>query len=66
MKHGIKETAKTGAEIWAAKKGLEWTGSLLKWGVIVGLGYLAYTYIRDNQDEIEESLSDLAKSYGVK
>lgn len=66
MKHGVKETAKKGAELWAAKKGLEWTGSLLKWGVIVGLGYLAYTYIRDNQDEIEESLSDLAKSYGVK
>lgn len=59
MKHTIKETAKKGAELWAAKKGLEITGSLLKWGVIAGLGYLAYTIIRDNQDVIEEKYNEI-------
>ncbi len=52
----LKETAKKGAELWAAKKGLEWTGSLLKWGAVAGAGYLGYKMYRKNEDTIKEKL----------
>ena len=56
MKYDVKEAAKKGAELWAAKKGLEWTGSLLKIGAIAGAGYLAYKFFRKHEVEIKEAL----------
>ena len=53
----MKNVAKKGAELWAAKKGLEWTGSLLKWGAVAGAGYYAFKYYQRNSDEIKEKLS---------
>lgn len=49
-----KKAAKNAGKLWAAKKGLQWTGGLLKMGLIAGAGYYAYKYIRENQDEIRE------------
>ena len=46
VKNEAKNAAKKGAELWAAKKGVEWTGSLLKVAACVGAGYLAYKYIK--------------------
>lgn len=56
----LKTTAKRGAIIWATKKGLQWTGSLVKIGLIAGAGYYIYTMIRDRKidrsylDEFED------------
>lgn len=57
LKHDAKKIAKRGAELWAAKKGLQWTGSLLKWSAIAGAGYLGYKYYRKNEDNIHDALS---------
>lgn len=47
----LKSTAKKGAIIWATKKGLQWTGGLVKLGLIAGAGYYVYTLIRDYKNE---------------
>lgn len=52
-----KDAGETAVKLWAAKKGLGMTGSLIKWGAIAGAGYFAYTLIRDNKDQIREKLS---------
>ena len=57
LKKKTKDAGETVVKLWAAKKGLQWTGSLLKWGAIAGAGYFAYTLIRDNKDEIRAKLS---------
>lgn len=43
--------AKRGAVIWAAKKGLQWTGTLVKLGLIAGAGYYVYTVVRDYKND---------------
>lgn len=63
MNHKVKEVAKKGAKLWAAKKGLGLTGSLLKWGLVAGAGYLAYTFFRDHKDEIIDELDDMTSDY---
>lgn len=57
LKHDAKKVAKRGAELWAAKKGLQWTGSILKYGAIAGAGYLGYKYYRKNEDTIKDKLN---------
>ncbi len=57
MKNEVKNAAKKAGKLWVAKKGLQWTGSFLKIGLIAGAGYLAYQYIRDNQEEIRAKFS---------
>ncbi len=57
LKNDVKETAKKGAELWAAKKGLEWTGSILKLALVAGVGYYAYKIYQKNSDDIKELLS---------
>ena len=57
MNLDVKEAAKKGAEIWAAKKGLEWTGSLVKLALVAGVGYYAYKLYQKNSDDIKEMLS---------
>ncbi|MFD2517046.1 hypothetical protein [Salinimicrobium flavum] len=57
LKRKTKETGETVAKLWAAKKGLQWTGSLLKWGAIAGAGYLGYKYYRNNENTIKEKLN---------
>lgn len=52
-----KKAAKKAGELYAAKKGLQWTGGLLKIGLIAGVGYYAYKFIRKHEDEIKEKLS---------
>ncbi len=47
----VIDAAKRGAVIWAAKKGLQWTGSLVKIGLIVGAGYYVYTLVRDYKND---------------
>ena len=47
----VLDTAKRGAIIWATKKGFQWTGSLIKIGLVVGAGYYVYTLIRDYKNE---------------
>lgn len=42
VKKKAKKVAEKSAEIWAAKKGVQWTGSLLKWGAIAGVAYMGY------------------------
>lgn len=59
----VKEVAKKGAKLWAAKKGLGLTGSLLKWGLIAGAGYLVYTFFRDHSDEIKDELDEITSDY---
>lgn len=56
-KKDVKKAAKNAGKLWLAKKGFQWTGSLLKVGIVAGVGYLAYKFIRDNQDEIMEKFS---------
>lgn len=46
-----KETIKKGLKLWAAKKGLKYTGSLLKMGAIAGTGYFAYHYFRKHKKQ---------------
>lgn len=57
LKNNAKKAAKRGAELLAAKKGLQWTASILKWGAIAGAGYLGYKYYRKNEDTIRDKLS---------
>lgn len=63
MNHTVKEVAKKGAKLWVAKKGLGLTGSLFKWGLIAGAGYLAYTFFRDHKDEIKEELDGITSDF---
>lgn len=57
LKRNAKDVGEKVAKLWAAKKGLQMTGGLLKWGAIAGAGYFAYTLIRDNKDQIKAKLS---------
>ncbi|MCY2686178.1 hypothetical protein [Salinimicrobium sp. TH3] len=57
LKKNATDAGEKVVKLWAAKKGLQWTGSLLKWGAIAGAGYFAYTLVRDNKDEIKAKLS---------
>ena len=57
MTHTIKEGAKKGAKLWAAKKGLQWTGSILKMGAVAGAGYFAFKFLRKNSGAIKEKLT---------
>ncbi|MDT0675887.1 hypothetical protein [Autumnicola musiva] len=58
-KQDLKKTTKNAGKLWLTKKGFQWTGGLIKVGVIAGLGYLGYKYYRDNQEEIEDKVSSL-------
>ena len=49
VKDKAKEVAEKGAKLWAAKKGLQMTGGLLKWGVVAGAGYLGYKLFKKSQ-----------------
>lgn len=49
-----KNVAKKGAKLWAAKKGLQWTGGLLKLGLVAGAGYFGYKLFKKNEDSIKE------------
>ncbi len=49
VKKTAKEAAEKGAKLWAAKKGLKMTGSLLKWGAVAGAGYLGYKFYKKKQ-----------------
>lgn len=57
LKKNAKDAGEKVVKLWAAKKGLQWTGSLLKWGAIAGAGYYAYTLVRDNKETIKARLS---------
>lgn len=57
LKNNVKDAGEKVAKLWAAKKGLQMTGSLLKWGAIAGAGYYAYTLVRDNKEQIKAKLS---------
>ena len=57
LKRNAKDAGEKVAKLWAAKKGIQMTGSLLKWGAIAGAGYYAYTLVRDNKDQIKAKLS---------
>ncbi|MUP45949.1 hypothetical protein E0K83_09365 [Gramella sp. BOM4] len=50
IKKKAKDVAKKSAKLWGAKKGAQFTGSLLKWGAIAGVGYLGYKIFRKNYD----------------
>ncbi len=54
----VKNVAKKGAKLFAAKKGLEWAGGLLKVGAIAGAGYLGYKYYKKNQEEIDTTVKN--------
>jgi uncharacterized membrane protein YebE (DUF533 family) len=47
----VIDTAKRAAMVWATKKGLQWTGSLVKIGLIAGAGYYVYTIVRDYRND---------------
>ena len=49
IKNKAKEVAEKGAKLWAAKKGLQMTGGLLKWGIVAGAGYLGYKLFKKSQ-----------------
>lgn len=57
LKNNAKELGEKTAKLWAAKKGLQWTGSLLKMGAIAGVGYLGYKMYKKNEDTIKAKLS---------
>lgn len=57
IKKTAKKTAERAAELWVAKKGIQWAGSLLSAGLILGAGYLVYKYVRDHEDELREKFS---------
>ena len=57
MKSTTKEYGKKAAELWAAKKGLQWTGGLLKMGAFAGLAYLGYKYYQKNNEKIKTKFS---------
>ncbi|CAM4352586.1 hypothetical protein [Gillisia hiemivivida] len=63
MNHNIKKAATAGAKLWAAKKGLGLTGSVLKLGLFAGAGYLAYTFFRDHKDDIKDKLDEMTCNY---
>lgn len=56
LKRKTKEAGETVVKLWAAKKGLQWTGSLLKWGAVAGAGYLGYKLYRKNEGTIKQKL----------
>jgi len=47
----VIDAGKRAAILWGTKKGLQWTGSLVKIGLIIGAGYYAYTVIRDYKND---------------
>lgn len=47
----VVSAVKRTAIIWAAKKGLNWTGSLVKIGLVIGAGYYVYTLVRDYNND---------------
>lgn len=51
VKKKAQEAAKKGAKLWAAKKGFQMTGSLLKWGAVAGAGYFGYKFFKKKQEE---------------
>lgn len=53
VKSVAKTAAEKGAKLWAAKKGLQMTGSLLKWGAVAGVGYLGFKFIKKRLDAPE-------------
>lgn len=57
LKNNAKEVGGKAAKLWAAKKGLQWTGSLLKMGAIAGIGYLGYKMYKKNEDTIKDKIS---------
>lgn len=57
IKKTAKKTAERAAKLWAAKKGLQWTASLLKAGLVIGAGYMVYNYIREHKGELKEKFS---------
>lgn len=57
IKRTAEKAAKRAAELWVAKKGLQWTGSILSAGIAVGACYLVYKYIREHKDELREKFS---------
>lgn len=57
LKRNAKEAGEKVAKLWVAKKGLQMTGSLLKWGAVAGAGYLGYKYYRKNEDTIKQKLN---------
>ncbi|UJH90093.1 hypothetical protein LZ575_14360 [Antarcticibacterium sp. 1MA-6-2] len=57
IKNTAKKAAEKAAELWVAKKGLQWTGSILSAGIAIGASYLVYKYIRDHKDELKEKFS---------
>lgn len=63
MSLNVKEVAKKGAELWAVKKGMGLTGSLLKWGLIAGAGYFVYSLFKDDKDETEDQFDDMHSDY---
>jgi uncharacterized membrane protein YebE (DUF533 family) len=56
-KQDLKEAAKNAGKLWVAKKGFQWTTSILKVGIVIGAGYFGYKYFRENEDEIRKRLS---------
>lgn len=57
MTSTIKKGAKKGAKLWAAKKGFQWTGSILKMGAVAGAGYFAFKFLKKNSGVIKEKIS---------
>ena len=57
LKNNAKDLGEKAAKLWAAKKGLQWTGSLIKMGAIAGVGYLGYKMYKKNEDSIKAKLS---------
>ena len=57
IKREGKDLAEKAGKLWAAKKGLQWTGGLLKWAAVAGAGYLGYKYYKKNEDTIKAKLS---------
>ena len=49
VKKTAKEAGEKAAKLWAAKKGLQMTGSLLKLGAVAGVGYLGYKFFKKKQ-----------------
>lgn len=61
LKTTAKEAAEKGAKLWAAKKGLQWTGSLLKWGAVAGAGYMGYKFWKKKGKPGLEEVKGLTK-----
>ncbi len=56
VKSKAKDAAKKGAKLWVAKKGFQWTGSLLKWGALAGVGYLGFKLAKKTMDNSEKGV----------